>query len=1261
MNPISIFPPPTRALSRQNTKSNSNNNNNNNSSTSPLSRFHTHSTDDPSSTSSSNNTTTQSTAGGLLHGRNKSFGTANGLGSSWAPFTSSSSSAADSPAHSSTTASSPQPQPTTSSAASTARKLIKKRTPSSAHTTTTSSSAGAASSLSNSTASLSPLGGSATAGSPAAFMTENILRNNNSSQFTLSPSTATATKRKPTPDIPANLPQTIFFDRLRPTEVTAAHRLERQGYPEEDAASLEKLRYRQAAAPHLFMGAFLPGASKAGGKDTSNSSNANSSGGNAGNSAGNAGGGGGGGTGAGAGPNSTNSYPPRTLIGFITATAALALTLKSMSTHSNSRDARLVCIHSVVVMPEYQRHGLALRMLREYIGRLMRAELGPRGARLAAMAEAKANAEAASAAAATTAAAGTNLAPPPPPADGPTAPVAFADDDLLGEEDDEAELENERSGDRQSRKRGYEAIALLAHEEIMPLYLRAGFRVQGLSHVKYGSGDWYEMRREIVPRNAMRRDESEDSDEDDEDDQGPPTVVEPAKLSREASGGSTDVTPKASNTLDMPLLSSPGQHSQGASGGSSDEGGGGGAGGAGGGGGVTASPPTLNLPKSIDASALLAALTGSSSKANPAENKARTPSSTGITSPPQAPRNPGTPFSTVLGQALAGKTASEDPRSTLEARLVNREEDTNLADLYCPREACNCLLLRADLGVWKARELGPLSAPALQSSGGVLPANSPAPPLNGVVAPLPMRPSVDNHSSPLLFATTGVHQQQQQQQQQPKITMQGATSLRDFWSVPSPFVFDNISFSKDVQWPPKMMGPSSTSSATPTATSTKGRMPLINRGRSNSGSLLSSPPSGPVAGAGAGAGKEVQESISSPTSPGGLRERSQSASASMVLNASAEGKSSGVEEGEGGEGDVNVDSHNRTPGEEKQRALFAQGVEAGAPTLAAAPLISGGVSSESTSAGVGVGAASASASTPQLVSVPPGSTKAHGSRIGGLKLTIGKRKTSLAVPTLGNSGDSSGSTTSNLEGGGGALLSPAAITPSVVSPGTPSWAASVATSGKKGLAAALGRGGKKEKDKEREREKDGAQQQHWSPMVGGSTHGTSSPSTGTSSPGGGGGQPPSSAHLSPGGAGDLWIGGGGGSAAPIQRLSAYGIDPHAYPFNTSSAYTSGSWHMPGSSHPDPSISASSPAVESGPKLTIKYLLCPECDCGPLGYVVISEEMKGGGLARAVAASQGGRDEGGSGGDVGGGAGAGKRKMEYLLAADRVRYRFRASN
>ena len=73
------------------------------------------------------------------------------------------------------------------------------------------------------------------------------------------------------------------------------------------------------------------------------------------------------------------------------------------------------------------------------------------------------------------------------------------------------------------------------------------------------------------------------------------------------------------------------------------------------------------------------------------------------------------------------------------------------------------------------------------------------------------------------------------------------------------------------------------------------------------------------------------------------------------------------------------------------------------------------------------------------------------------------------------------------------------------------------------------------------------------------------------------------------------------------------------------------------------------AQPDAPELSVKvkYLLCAECDCGPLGYVVLPEAMQGGGLAHAVGQQINARDA----------KAASVEQPVFLIAADRVRYRF----
>ncbi|KAI0717435.1 acyl-CoA N-acyltransferase [Cerioporus squamosus] len=116
----------------------------------------------------------------------------------------------------------------------------------------------------------------------------------------------------------------IFYDIVSENELEDAHRIESQGYPEDEAGSLETFKYRQSQAPELFLGAYLPGPDGKG----------------------------------------------RTLIGFICSTLSpdTTLTHESMSKHVPS--SKSVCIHSVCVAPDHRRRHVALNLLKEYARRL---------------------------------------------------------------------------------------------------------------------------------------------------------------------------------------------------------------------------------------------------------------------------------------------------------------------------------------------------------------------------------------------------------------------------------------------------------------------------------------------------------------------------------------------------------------------------------------------------------------------------------------------------------------------------------------------------------------------------------------------------------------------------------------------------------------------------------------------------------------------------------------------------------------------------
>ncbi|KAE9402597.1 acyl-CoA N-acyltransferase [Gymnopus androsaceus JB14] len=165
----------------------------------------------------------------------------------------------------------------------------------------------------------------------------------------------------------------VIFNLVNTNQLENAIRLELEGYPTDEAASLESFRLRQFLAGELFLGAFRPGSSS-----------------------------------------------PE-LVGFICGTRASGSTLTHESMSQHTPDGPSVCIHSVCVSASYRRQGIALGLLKEYFSRVLRCQ--PK----------------------------------------------------------------------------VERILLIAHEELIPLYVKAGFELVGKSSVAHGARPWYEMCLVLPP------------------------------------------------------------------------------------------------------------------------------------------------------------------------------------------------------------------------------------------------------------------------------------------------------------------------------------------------------------------------------------------------------------------------------------------------------------------------------------------------------------------------------------------------------------------------------------------------------------------------------------------------------------------------------------------------------------------------------------------------------------------------------------------
>lgn len=146
------------------------------------------------------------------------------------------------------------------------------------------------------------------------------------------------------PEDAGSLPTTpyTYFSPVQPEQLDRIYALEAASYPEDEAATYEKLQYRIEHASGVFLVALQLQAASA----VTQPNDAVTSTGDNGSSA---------------------ADRQEHLAGFVcgTLTSAGKLTHESMSTHDP--DGTLLCIHSVVVESSQRRKGLATRMLKAYL------------------------------------------------------------------------------------------------------------------------------------------------------------------------------------------------------------------------------------------------------------------------------------------------------------------------------------------------------------------------------------------------------------------------------------------------------------------------------------------------------------------------------------------------------------------------------------------------------------------------------------------------------------------------------------------------------------------------------------------------------------------------------------------------------------------------------------------------------------------------------------------------------------------------------
>ena len=295
-----------------------------------------------------------------------------------------------------------------------------------------------------------------------------------------------------------------------------------------------------------------------------------------------------------------------------------------------------------------------------------------------------------------------------------------------------------------AKPKGYEMMALLCGERHARFFEKAGFQRHAISYIQHGSrSEWIEMRRSI-------------------NDVPPKMYLDPSALS----------VPSSIFT-DLPLDAEPVELAKAA-----DE-----------------APPAQEAEDLVqsDASIVTDSAEGTSESTEvPGLQPQREPeddlvnllskkhfsggAAHDLMLPnigPAKERPTGRPLWTVMGQAVSAKTPTEDPIVALEARIVDWRGDSNITRLLCPKEGCGCVLVNKNSAFWAKKEIGPLANTTLHFSE------------NGNVVTVESEGDL-SWLTPVLRQETG--------------PARANGPVRAFWLLPGPMSFDNVSFSRDVQW-----------------------------------------------------------------------------------------------------------------------------------------------------------------------------------------------------------------------------------------------------------------------------------------------------------------------------------------------------------------------------------------------------------------------------------------------------------------------------
>ncbi|WFC99472.1 hypothetical protein MYAM1_002217 [Malassezia yamatoensis] len=322
-----------------------------------------------------------------------------------------------------------------------------------------------------------------------------------------------------------------------------------------------------------------------------------------------------------------------------------------------------------------------------------------------------------------------------------------------------ARIENGYACESKAVRRSYDCVTVVSPPRRMSFFMKCGFKIQGPSYLPKGSESWVEMRYPIQSRPESHREDTSGSGTQELEEFASPVI-----------SGEQDMSASDPGLPSRRALSSTDHSSSNAWGFGS----------------LSLSPVDANP---ISNEQILSTLLAQGKMSEGAAQDLGLPARSRTQSSVTQPRNPGKLLSSVFGQAVAAKTATEDSMSALKARIVSRNGEKNCCRLYCPNEQCGCVIVGRHSAKWFLKEMGPLSEHDAVSV---------------------------NSETLLLDHGTGNSKPMMKELQVRFPGSEGGSigPVRAFWELNEPMQFDNVSFSKTTPWrvPEPSLSPTSSKS-----------------------------------------------------------------------------------------------------------------------------------------------------------------------------------------------------------------------------------------------------------------------------------------------------------------------------------------------------------------------------------------------------------------------------------------------------------------